>query len=220
MVEGLGERVRAAASRRRDARARRRCWSSPARCSTRSCAHSSGTGRRRPDQGAFADHQTTRYGVAPAAGGATNARPPVNIGEAVGVIAAQSIGEPGTQLTMRTFHIGGARRRGRCRLGRDPQQQGTLRWHNHNRRPPAREGHLVAVSRSSEIGVVTTTSAASASAYRSRTAPSSPSKEGKGRRGEARSRTWDPAHPPGRHRGGGLPPFRTTSSTASRSRRR
>ena len=33
---------------------------------------------------------------------------PVNIGEAVGVIAAQSIGEPGTQLTMRTFHIGGA----------------------------------------------------------------------------------------------------------------
>ena len=34
--------------------------------------------------------------------------PPVNIGEAVGVIAAQSIGEPGTQLTMRTFHIGGA----------------------------------------------------------------------------------------------------------------
>ena len=35
-------------------------------------------------------------------------RYPVNIGEAVGVIAAQSIGEPGTQLTMRTFHIGGA----------------------------------------------------------------------------------------------------------------
>ena len=37
----------------------------------------------------------------------------VNIGEAVGVIAAQSIGEPGTQLTMRTFHIGGAAARGR-----------------------------------------------------------------------------------------------------------
>src|SRR3712207_8411114 len=35
-------------------------------------------------------------------------RSPVNMGEAVGVIAAQSIGEPGTQLTMRTFHIGGA----------------------------------------------------------------------------------------------------------------
>ena len=37
---------------------------------------------------------------------------PVNIGEAVGVIAAQSIGEPGTQLTMRTFHIGGAAQKG------------------------------------------------------------------------------------------------------------
>src|SRR4029078_4607762 len=37
----------------------------------------------------------------------------VNIGEAAGVIAAQSIGEPGTQLTMRTFHIGGAAARGR-----------------------------------------------------------------------------------------------------------
>ena len=36
----------------------------------------------------------------------------VSIGEAVGVIAAQSIGEPGTQLTMRTFHIGGAALRG------------------------------------------------------------------------------------------------------------
>ena len=36
----------------------------------------------------------------------------VNIGEAVGVIAAQSIGEPGTQLTMRTFHIGGAAQKG------------------------------------------------------------------------------------------------------------
>ena len=37
---------------------------------------------------------------------------PVNMGEAVGVVAAQSIGEPGTQLTMRTFHIGGAAQRG------------------------------------------------------------------------------------------------------------
>jgi DNA-directed RNA polymerase subunit beta' len=40
---------------------------------------------------------------------------PVNIGEAVGVIAAQSIGEPGTQLTMRTFHIGGAAQVGQTR---------------------------------------------------------------------------------------------------------
>ena len=51
----------------------------------------------------------TQYGVCAKCYGRDLARgTPVNIGEAVGVIAAQSIGEPGTQLTMRTFHIGGA----------------------------------------------------------------------------------------------------------------
>jgi DNA-directed RNA polymerase subunit beta' len=51
----------------------------------------------------------TRYGVCAACYGRDLARGHrVNSGEAVGVIAAQSIGEPGTQLTMRTFHIGGA----------------------------------------------------------------------------------------------------------------
>ena len=56
---------------------------------------------------------TTKGGVCGACYGRDLARgTPVNIGEAVGVIAAQSIGEPGTQLTMRTFHIGGAAQRG------------------------------------------------------------------------------------------------------------
>jgi DNA-directed RNA polymerase subunit beta' len=55
----------------------------------------------------------TKTGVCGACYGRDLARgTPVNIGEAVGVIAAQSIGEPGTQLTMRTFHIGGAAQRG------------------------------------------------------------------------------------------------------------
>src|SRR6185436_6985579 len=50
----------------------------------------------------------TKYGVCGKCYGRDLARgTPVNMGEAVGVIAAQSIGEPGTQLTMRTFHIGG-----------------------------------------------------------------------------------------------------------------
>ena len=50
-----------------------------------------------------------RYGVCSQCYGRDLARGQrINIGEAVGVIAAQSIGEPGTQLTMRTFHIGGA----------------------------------------------------------------------------------------------------------------
>ena len=50
----------------------------------------------------------TKFGVCAKCYGRDLARgTPVNMGEAVGVIAAQSIGEPGTQLTMRTFHIGG-----------------------------------------------------------------------------------------------------------------
>ncbi len=47
----------------------------------------------------------------------------VNVGEAVGVIAAQSIGEPGTQLTMRTFHIGGAASRSAVASARGSQVQ-------------------------------------------------------------------------------------------------
>ena len=55
----------------------------------------------------------TKGGVCAACYGRDLARgTPVNLGEAVGIIAAQSIGEPGTQLTMRTFHIGGAAQRG------------------------------------------------------------------------------------------------------------
>ncbi len=52
---------------------------------------------------------------------------PVNIGEAVGVIAAQSIGEPGTQLTMRTFHIGGAAQRGAEQSAVEAAGDGTIK---------------------------------------------------------------------------------------------
>lgn len=77
----------------------------------------------------------------------------VNIGEAVGVIAAQSIGEPGTQLTMRTFHIGGAASRAASVTNVEIKSKGVIKLHNiktvlHDR------GHLVAVSRSGEIGVM------------------------------------------------------------------
>ena len=57
---------------------------------------------------------------------------PVNIGEAVGVIAAQSIGEPGTQLTMRTFHIGGAAQRGRPVVHRSRTSTARCRSSNRN----------------------------------------------------------------------------------------
>jgi DNA-directed RNA polymerase subunit beta' len=55
---------------------------------------------------------------------------PVNIGEAVGVIAAQSIGEPGTQLTMRTFHIGGAAQRGAEQSSVEASHEGTVQVKN------------------------------------------------------------------------------------------
>ncbi len=56
----------------------------------------------------------------------------VNIGEAVGVIAAQSIGEPGTQLTMRTFHIGGAAQRGAEQSSVEASHDGTVTFKNRN----------------------------------------------------------------------------------------
>ena len=52
---------------------------------------------------------------------------PVNMGEAVGVIAAQSIGEPGTQLTMRTFHIGGA-----AQIATSPSSSRTSKARSHS----------------------------------------------------------------------------------------
>ncbi len=77
----------------------------------------------------------------------------VNIGEAVGVIAAQSIGEPGTQLTMRTFHVGGAASRSAAADGISVKAAGTIKLHNVKtvKHP---DGHLVAVSRSGEIGLI------------------------------------------------------------------
>ncbi|MBL6986348.1 MAG: DNA-directed RNA polymerase subunit beta' [Methylobacter sp.] len=77
----------------------------------------------------------------------------VNIGEAVGVIAAQSIGEPGTQLTMRTFHIGGAASRSAAISNVQVKSAGTVRLNN-LKSVVNREGNLVAVSRSGEVGVV------------------------------------------------------------------
>jgi DNA-directed RNA polymerase subunit beta' len=77
----------------------------------------------------------------------------VNIGEAVGVIAAQSIGEPGTQLTMRTFHIGGAASRAAAVDNVQVKTTGTLKFTNLKTVAHA-AGHLVAVSRSGELSVM------------------------------------------------------------------
>ena len=96
----------------------------------------------------------TRYGVCSMCYGRDLARGRIiNIGEAVGVMAAQSIGEPGTQLTMRTFHIGGAASRAAAAQSVEVRNKGVLRFHN-VKTVQHEKGHLVAVSRSGEIGVV------------------------------------------------------------------
>lgn len=77
----------------------------------------------------------------------------VNRGEAVGVIAAQSIGEPGTQLTMRTFHIGGAASRAAAVNSIDVKSSGTIRLHNMKTVENSSK-NLVAVSRSGELTLV------------------------------------------------------------------
>ncbi|MCP8352480.1 DNA-directed RNA polymerase subunit beta' [Candidatus Synchoanobacter obligatus] len=77
----------------------------------------------------------------------------VNKGEAIGIIAAQSIGEPGTQLTMRTFHIGGAASRAAAENNIEARGTGVLRIHNVKIIENA-EGKLIAVSRSGSISLV------------------------------------------------------------------
>ena len=77
----------------------------------------------------------------------------VNMGEAVGVIAAQSIGEPGTQLTMRTFHIGGAASRAAAVDNVSVRTTGAVKFNN-LKTVQHSAGHLVAVSRSGELSIM------------------------------------------------------------------
>ncbi|UCH54099.1 MAG: DNA-directed RNA polymerase subunit beta', partial [Pseudomonadota bacterium] len=93
----------------------------------------------------------TRYGVCRKCYGRDLGRGHiVNMGEAVGVMAAQSIGEPGTQLTMRTFHIGGAASRAAAVSKIEVKTTGTVRLRNVKVVKHA-SGNFVAVSRSGEL---------------------------------------------------------------------
>lgn len=95
----------------------------------------------------------TRYGVCSKCYGRDLARGhQVNVGEAVGVIAAQSIGEPGTQLTMRTFHIGGAASRASATDSVQVKHGGKVRFHN-IKVVDREDGKLIAVSRSGALAV-------------------------------------------------------------------
>jgi DNA-directed RNA polymerase beta' subunit len=90
---------------------------------------------------------TKCYGMDLARGG------PIEIGEAVGIIAAQSIGEPGTQLTMRTFHIGGAATKLVERTVLEAKNSGTIKFINIST-VKNREGLLIVMNRNGSIAVV------------------------------------------------------------------
>ncbi|MFZ2301429.1 MAG: DNA-directed RNA polymerase subunit beta' [Gallionella sp.] len=75
----------------------------------------------------------------------------INVGEAVGVIAAQSIGEPGTQLTMRTFHIGGAASRTVVASQVESKSNGVLKYSPNMRVVTTVRGELIVVARSAEV---------------------------------------------------------------------
>ncbi|MBE7636744.1 DNA-directed RNA polymerase subunit beta' [Sneathiella sp. P13V-1] len=95
----------------------------------------------------------TKGGICGACYGRDLARgTPVNIGEAVGVIAAQSIGEPGTQLTMRTFHIGGAASAGEV-SSIEASHDATIKIDNRNVVKNSK-GHLIVMGRNSELVLV------------------------------------------------------------------
>jgi DNA-directed RNA polymerase subunit beta' len=95
----------------------------------------------------------TRHGVCSQCYGRDLARGNlVNIGEAIGIIAAQSIGEPGTQLTMRTFHIGGAASSSAAANSVEVKTDGKIQLHN-LKTISNKDKNLVALSRSGEISI-------------------------------------------------------------------
>ncbi len=94
----------------------------------------------------------TRYGLCAKCYGRDLGRGTmVNAGEAVGVIAAQSIGEPGTQLTMRTFHVGGAASRAAVASQVEAKSSGTVRLTSNMRYVTSAKGEKVVISRSGEV---------------------------------------------------------------------
>ena len=94
----------------------------------------------------------TRYGLCAKCYGRDLGRgTPVNVGEAVGVIAAQSIGEPGTQLTMRTFHIGGAASRTAVVSQIESKSNGVMHYSAGMRYVTNSRSELVAISRNGEV---------------------------------------------------------------------
>jgi DNA-directed RNA polymerase subunit beta' len=94
----------------------------------------------------------TRYGLCAKCYGRDLGRGQlVNVGEAVGVIAAQSIGEPGTQLTMRTFHVGGAATRAAVASSVEAKSTGQVRFSQNMRYVTNVKGEKIVIARSAEL---------------------------------------------------------------------
>jgi DNA-directed RNA polymerase subunit beta' len=97
----------------------------------------------------------TRYGLCAKCYGRDLGRGSlVNVGEAVGVIAAQSIGEPGTQLTMRTFHVGGAASRAAAQSQIEAKSAGIVRFSTSMRYVTNPKGEKIVIARSAEVMII------------------------------------------------------------------
>ncbi|MBV5271933.1 MAG: DNA-directed RNA polymerase subunit beta', partial [Afipia sp.] len=94
----------------------------------------------------------TRYGLCGKCYGRDLGRgTPVNVVETVGIIAAQSIGEPGTQLTMRTFHVGGAASRAAVASQVETKSAGVVRFTSSMRYVTSAKGEKIVITRSGEV---------------------------------------------------------------------
>ena len=113
----------------------------------------------------------------------------VNLGESIGIIAAQSIGEPGTQLTMRTFHIGGTASRRAEQTALEVRNEGVMRLHGVNT-VKSRDGNLVVMTRHGEVVIAAQVTDEARPRARARTRALSAgvrrqAAQGRGRQGQA-----------------------------------
>ncbi|MBK7416609.1 MAG: DNA-directed RNA polymerase subunit beta' [Dechloromonas sp.] len=115
----------------------------------------------------------------------------VNAGEAVGVIAAQSIGEPGTQLTMRTFHVGGAASRNAVASQIEAKSAGTVRFTSSMRYVTSAKGDKVVISRSGEV-LITDDHGRERERHKVPYGATLPVEDGKMAKAGVKLATWDP----------------------------
>jgi DNA-directed RNA polymerase subunit beta' len=134
----------------------------------------------------------TRYGLCAKCYGRDLGRGSlVNVGEAVGVIAAQSIGEPGTQLTMRTFHIGGAASRAAAASSVEAKSVGTVRFTQNMRYITNAKGEKVVIARSAEV-VITDDHGRERERHKVPYGATLLVEDGKGVKAGAQLANWDP----------------------------